>query len=261
MVHGFRGDHHGMQLMVDALPEFEIFVPDLPGFNATPPVTDDAGRRVQHDLPVYAGFVDALADALELTEADVLAGHSFGTIVTSSHVASSQRDWGALILSAPISTGVFTWPLVLGAAAVEAYYEAARLLPEPAADALLRSKAIMELTNRTLGTGADPALTAYVRDQHARYFGGYTDRQTVVEAYRASSRHTVTQYAGDLNLPVLVLPGAKDQLNTRRGLRALRDALPDGRMEMIRDVGHLIHYAKPAETARAIRRYVASLRA
>ncbi len=260
MIHGFRGDHHGMQLMVDALPEFEIFVPDLPGFNATPPVTDDAGNRVEHTLAVYSGFVGALAEALQLTEEDVLAGHSFGTIVTAAHVAETQRPWAGLVLSAPISTGVFTWPLILGAAGVEAYYEAARLLPVRAADALLRSRAVMELTNRTLGAGADLELTAYVRDQHAKHFGGYTDRQTLIEAYRASSRHTVTQHAPDLDLPVLVLPGTKDQLSTRRGLKALRGALPDARMEMIRDVGHLIHYAKPAETARAVKRFLADLK-
>ncbi len=27
LIHGFRGDHHGMQLIVDALPEYEVLVP------------------------------------------------------------------------------------------------------------------------------------------------------------------------------------------------------------------------------------------
>jgi pimeloyl-ACP methyl ester carboxylesterase len=32
MIHGFRGDHHGLQLFADALPEYRVIIPDLPGF-------------------------------------------------------------------------------------------------------------------------------------------------------------------------------------------------------------------------------------
>src|SRR5699024_7878704 len=31
-VHGFRGDHHGLELIVDGLTDFDVWIPDLPGF-------------------------------------------------------------------------------------------------------------------------------------------------------------------------------------------------------------------------------------
>src|SRR5699024_10238991 len=39
-VHGFRGDHHGLELIVDGLTPYEIWVPDLPGFGVSGPLPD-----------------------------------------------------------------------------------------------------------------------------------------------------------------------------------------------------------------------------
>ncbi len=139
---------------------------------------------------------------------------------------------------------------------VELYYAISRLLPESAGNAFLRSRTVLKITNLTMRAERDPRVTEYVRDQHAQHFGGYSDRQTLLEAYAASSRHTVLDYAADLQLPVLLLPGSGDQLSTEAGRRALRDALPQGKLEVIRGAGHLVHYEKPAQIARAIRRWV-----
>lgn len=279
MIHGFRGDHHGMQLIADALPEFEIFVPDLPGYGQTPPVrtardhaapvqtmaADSAtmplgdGERVEHTVEVYAGLVNALAGALDLGGEDVLVGHSFGTTVCAAHVAGHGRDWAGLALSAPISDDVFSGRLLPGAGVVELYYQISRVAPERLGNAWLRSSAFLEVMNLTMGVGGDPLLRAFVRDQHQQFFGSYWDRRTLLESYRASSRHTVRDYAADLDLPVILLPGAKDSLSTIRGRQQLRDLLPDGRLEILREAGHLIHYERPAPLARALRRFLASL--
>lgn len=259
MIHGFRGDHHGLQLMADALPEFELMVPDLPGFNAAPPVTDDAGSRVEHTLEVYAAYVSAVSEALRLGSGDLLLGHSFGTIVTAAHAAHTDLPWAGLILSAPVSETIFRWPAMVGAAAVEAYYQLSRILPERAGHALLRSGTIMEITNVSLISSRDPALREYVRDQHRRFFGGYSDIATLLDAYRASSRSTAADFAEGLSLPVLLAAGAEDSLGTPQGRRRLRDALPQGHLELVRGVGHLIHYEKPAELGRSVRRFARSL--
>lgn len=104
-----------MQLVVDALPEQELLVPDLPGFGASPPLPSGV-----HDADTYARVVEALARSLDLDDQDVLLGHSFGSIVAAAHTAWQQslpegRRWAGLGLLNPISDGIFT----------------GRLLPEP----------------------------------------------------------------------------------------------------------------------------------
>lgn len=259
MLHGFRGDHHGMQLVVNALPEYEVFVPDLPGFGATPPLRSPEEGHAEHTVEMYAAVVEALAHQLDLSAHDVLIGHSFGTIIAAAHAAREPHRWGALVLAAPISNSVFSGRLLPGGAAVELYYRLCAALPHPAATALLRSAVALEVTNRSMAVEWTPEMAAYIRDQHSRHFGSFTDRLTVLQAYRASSRHTVTELAAQLELPVLLLPGTKDQLSTPAGQRRLRDALPDAQLEPIRGTGHLMHYEKPVQAARAIRRFLTSL--
>lgn len=259
LLHGFRGDHHGMQLVVDALPEQEILVPDLPGFGASAPLPTG-----NHDADTYARVVESLAAALDLGDQDVLLGHSFGSIVAAAHTAWQQdlpegRRWAGLGLLNPISDGVFTGRLLPGAAVVEAYYRVCGRLPEPWALSLLRSPLILGVTNLTMIVSRDPDVGRYVRAEHQKHFGGFADRETVLQAYRSSSRTTVTQFAQKLELPTLLVVGARDQLSTLRGRGRLARLLPQSRMEVMRGVGHLLHYEKPAETARAIRRFLQEL--
>jgi len=253
-----------MQLIVDALPEYEIFVPDLPGFGETAPLTGDHGEPVEHDLDAYAAFVEALADELSLGPQDVLVGHSFGSIVVAAHQARrthsrKPRRWAGLGLFAPISNDIFSGRLFPGAAGVDVYYRLARALPARAAQLILHSRLALMVTNASMIVSRDPALIGYIRDQHRRYFSSYSDPRTLLQAYWASSRHTVTEFAADLQLPVLLAPGAQDQLSTPAGQRRLRRALPQGELQVLRGTGHLLHYEKPAPAARALRRFIASL--
>lgn len=264
LIHGFRGDHHGMQLIVDALPEYEIFVPDLPGFGETVPVSRTDGTRLTHSVDAFADVLEALAQELRLGPDDVVTGHSFGSIVVAAHIARSKRQWAGAGLIAPISDDIFRGRLLPGAAGVELYYRLCHVLPESWADRALRSRLVLGVTNLSMIVTNDPGITVFIREQHGRYFGRYADRRSLLEAYRASSRHTVTEYASSLDLPVLLLPGSQDQLSTLKGRTALRDAVADPlgrgpRMEVIRGSGHLLHYEKPAQVGRALRRFLQEL--
>jgi esterase len=259
LIHGFRGDHHGMQLIVDGLPEFEVMVPDLPGYGQSPPLCAANGVAHEHTVDLYAAAVEGLSQALQLGSGDCLIGHSFGTIVCAAHCAQHNRDWSGVVLSAPISDNIFRGRLLPGAAVVELYYRLCQVLPEAAGDAVLRSPTVLEVMNLTLGVGWDRDLTAFVKDQHRQFFGGYWNRQNLLESYRASSRHTVKEYAPDVCVPTLLLAGSQDSLSTPEGRRVLRDSLPQGHLEIIRGSGHLVHYEKPAQLARAVRQFIGSL--
>lgn len=260
MVHGFRGDHHGLQLIVDALDDHEVLVPDLPGFGSTPPLS--AG---EHDAHSYAQVIDALAGALNLGDGDVVLGHSFGSVIVATHVADQNRldpgrTWAGVVLLNPISDHIFSGRLLPGALLVEAYYWLCRRLPPTPALALLRSQLVVGLMNLSMIVTRDPEIIDHVRREHRRHFGGFSDRTAVLQAYRSSSRATVTAIAHRLRIPTLLVIGARDQLSTLRGRTRLASRLPGARVDVIRDVGHLLHYEKPAATARAVRRFLTETR-
>ena len=73
-VHGFRGEHHGLEPVLAYLPELRVIAPDLPGFGETAPLP---GRT--HDLDAYADWLREFAGAVAPDA--VILGHSFGSIV------------------------------------------------------------------------------------------------------------------------------------------------------------------------------------
>lgn len=251
-----------MQLIVDALPDYEVFVPDLPGFGETAPAQHEDGTPAEHSLEVFSGTVGALADDLDLTEHDLLLGHSFGSVVAAQQAARgavSGSHWAGVALLAPLTDPLFRGRLLPGAAGVELYYRLAGLLPEPFGEQVLRSPLALAVTNLTMIRAEDPAVREFVRDQHRQHFSGYADRATLLGAYRASVRHTVTEFADQLDRPTLLLAGAQDSMSTEEGRRRLRETLPQARLERLRGVGHLMHYEKPAQAARALRRFIEGL--
>ncbi|MDN5749154.1 MAG: alpha/beta hydrolase, partial [Pseudonocardia sp.] len=83
MLHGLRGDHHGLEPIVSHLDGFRVLVPDLPGFGETPPL-----HRGAHDVTSYAAWTREFvaAAAHEASGGVVLLGHSFGSIVAAAAV-------------------------------------------------------------------------------------------------------------------------------------------------------------------------------
>lgn len=95
-VHGFRGDHHGLEPVLAYLPEVRVIAPDLPGFGETEPIP---GRT--HDLEEYAGWLRDFTAAV--APGAVILGHSFGSIVRRqrSPVGWRRPDSSSSIRSVP----------------------------------------------------------------------------------------------------------------------------------------------------------------
>jgi pimeloyl-ACP methyl ester carboxylesterase len=75
VVHGFRGDHHGLLPVADQVPEMRLIMPDLPGFGRSA-----AFEGTEHSVRAYGSFLCGFMAALCLGADTVLLRHSFGSI-------------------------------------------------------------------------------------------------------------------------------------------------------------------------------------
>ncbi len=248
-VHGFRGEHHGLEPVVAHLPEYRIVSPDLPGFGETPPVPDR-----QHDLDLYAEWLREFTTAV--APGAVILGHSFGSIVVSAAVAGSLSA-PRVVLVNPIGAPALEGPRgVLTRLAVFYYWAGARL-PRPIGEALLRNRAIVRAMSVSMAKTRERGIRRFIHDQHDTYFSRFADRDVLHDAFVASVSHDVREFAPRIAQPTLLVAAQRDDITPIEAERHLATLFPQAELVEIPEVGHLIHYETPAEAADAIRRFLA----
>lgn len=253
-VHGFRGDHHGLARIVSHLPHYTVVVPDLPGFGSSTSML-----ALAHDVDGYAAVLNQLAEELRLGPSVHLLGHSFGSIVAAK--LATVRSFASLLLLNPISELALESDQALLSKLASGYYEVCARIPAGIGEPLLRSRLFSDAMSLVMTKSRDPDIRAYVREQHRAYFGGFHSRATLAESYRASISSTVGDYSPALGLPTLMVAGREDELGTPQTQETLRASFANAQLVMLENVGHLIHYEKAPETAKAIDRFLQHLAA
>jgi pimeloyl-ACP methyl ester carboxylesterase len=248
-VHGFRGEHHGLEPVVAHLPSVRVISPDLPGFGETAPVP---GRR--HDLDLYAEWLREFAAAV--APGAVILGHSFGSIVVAAAVAGGLAT-PRVILVNPIGAPALEGPRGVLTRLAVFYYWAGTKLPKRLGDALLRNGLIVRVMSVSMAKTKDPGIRRFVHDQHDTYFSRFADRDVLHDAFLASVSNDVRAFAPRIAQPTLLVAAQRDDITPIEAERRLATMFPDAELVEIPDVGHLIHYETPAPAADAITRFLA----
>ncbi len=246
VVHGYRGEHHGLEPVIAQLRGLRIISADLPGFGES-----EALVGLRHDIAGYSAWLLAFVAALGLERPPVIIGHSFGSIVVSAAVADGLAV-SRVILINPIAAPALEGPNGFMSRLTLFYYRTGRALPERVGAALLSSWLIVRFMSVFLAQTKDPALRRWIHDQHHTYFSRYATRDSVVEGFEASISADVSQVAARIAQPTLLIGADRDPITTVAAQEHLATMFPDARLVILEDVGHLVHYEKPAEAAAAI---------
>lgn len=247
-VHGFRGEHHGLEPVLAFLPEVRVIAPDLPGFGETAPLPQRT-----HDLDEYAAWLTDFAAAV--APGAVILGHSFGSIVTAAAVAGGLET-PKLILLNPIGAPALEGPKGVMTRLAVFYYTLGARLPERLGTPWLRSRLIVRVMTVTMAKTKDPVLRRFIHDQHDTYFSRFSDRDVLHDAFVASVSHDVREFAGDIHVPTLLVAAERDDITPIEAERILATMFEDATLVEIAHVGHLIHYETPAEAAGSVRRFL-----
>ncbi|KRB37945.1 alpha/beta fold hydrolase [Microbacterium sp. Root180] len=247
-VHGFRGEHHGLEPVVAHLPDVRIISPDLPGFGETAPLPG-----IRHDLSAYAEWLKEFAAAV--APGAVILGHSFGSIVVAAAVADGLVT-PRVVLVNPIGAPALEGPRGLLTRLAVFYYWAGARLPERVGEALLRNGVVVRVMSESMAKTKDPELRSFIHDQHDTYFSRFADRDVLHDAFLASVSHDVREFAPRITQPTLLVAAVRDDITPIEAERTLATLFPSAQLVEIPDVGHLIHYETPAVAADAIRPFL-----
>lgn len=281
LVHGFRGDHHGLEIIANYLlkliPNVSIISPDLPGFGRSadlPEATLDKNSQGKDNINAYVAWLNDFVKHTNPTRENAqplplhVVGHSFGSIVTSAFAAAHPNSLALLSLINPISEPALEGSQRVASRLASLYYRAGAALPEKIGYPLLRSQLITRASSEVMMRTKDKAMRRFINGQHAAYFGSFGSRRGVLSAYEASITHTAAEYAAAIRVPVQMLVAEDDDLGTPETARAMYATLTSRdlpvsssgareRLDMIPEVGHLIHYETPRRAAELIADFAA----
>jgi pimeloyl-ACP methyl ester carboxylesterase len=250
MIHGFRGTHHGLDLIAKQLPKNYSIVPDLPGFGESQPL--DA----IHNLDNYVQWLHTFIAGLNLAEPPVLLGHSFGSIITAAYASRYPATISKLILVNPIGAPALEGPKAVLTRLAIFYYLLGEKLPAKIAHTWLSTKSIVMVMSNTMAKTNDKTLRAFIHDQHLQHFSSFASPKVVSEAFTTSTKHTVRESAGGIALPTLLIAGDQDDITPLHKQQELALLFPNATLEVIKGVGHLTHYETPDQVAKAVEAFI-----
>jgi pimeloyl-ACP methyl ester carboxylesterase len=246
-IHGFRGDHHGLSASAGAMVDYDVLIPDLPGYGKT-------AELESHDLESYGRWLLGLVS--KIGPDVVVLGHSFGSLVVSQAVSQGLVA-KAIVLQNPITTRSdqqkdFANRLARG-------FYAFAIAMGKLGSAFLRSWLVVQVMSVAMTTSKSAKLRGWIHGQHQRHFSTYRSDRVAHEGFAAASSSSVLDFASAFKLPTLLIAGEKDLIAPLANQSKLQSMIPGAKLEIMDGVGHLTHYESAAEVAAAIDKFLGEL--
>jgi len=251
MIHGYRGNHRGLEAIAAGLSSFKVLVPDLPGFGESEPLAST------HSLENYSAWLGEFAKALGIDENLNLMGHSFGTLIVGNY--AMENPVKSVSLVNPVSSPALSGPRSFLTNLTKIYYALASAAPEFLGQLLLRSKLAVIIMSVVMAKSKDRSLRSWIHAQHLNNFSDFASVQVATEAYLASISTDLSNLAPNIGAPVLIVAADLDDITAIDRQRIVARSYPNAILREITGVGHLVHYEAPDQAASYIRKFLKKL--
>ena len=229
LVHGSGGNHLHWPPQLRRLPGGPVYALDMPGHGCS-------GGRPRPSIATYREVVREFAQALDLPPF-VLAGHSMGGAIAldfALHHPERLRGMGL------VGTG-------------------ARLRVAPAIlEGLLTDfQATTELiTDWALAPSVDPKMRAAVLERMRE-----TPAPVIHNDFAACDAFDVMGRLAEIHTPALIVCGTEDRLTPPKYSQYLHQHLPDSRLVLVPQAGHMVMLEQPQAVTQAFQRFLDELAA
>lgn len=246
LIHGFRGTHKGLSGLAGYLEEYNITIPDLPGFGESV-----MASGAQYSITSTANSLDKLRQEVGADKTHVI-GHSLGAIIGIEYARLHTSYVKSLILLNPsIQFGFFS-KLVAGG-----FYNWTLWLPVGLRNKLYRSKTIHAFENKYLINSSDKKSIAAIkagRREELEYFNEHVARPAMNQLF-AYDAYKVLQ---SLDMPIYILGGSRDKIAGEKDLNRIVGS-HDITLQIMDGAGHLSPIEIPSDVSSYILGFTNSL--
>jgi pimeloyl-ACP methyl ester carboxylesterase len=250
LVHGYRGDHHGLEAFAGGLTDFNVYSPDIPGFGTSEPM------KAKHSLESYGLWFESFIAAIGL-EKPIAVGHSFGTLVVS-FAEANHALFSKIVLVNPVAGGQVASISKLLLELVKLYYWVAHVIPESLGSRMAKTFLLVDSMSAYTTKSKDKNLRKWIKLQHRTHFNSFANSQIVWESYIASTKNFVTPYVEQIHKPVLLIAADLDEVTPVSAVIELAKTMDNAEVYEIKGCGHLVHYEAAAEAVAVMNKFLHS---
>ena len=251
MIHGYRGNHRGLEAIAAGLSKYRVLIPDLPGFGESEPLNQT------HSVKAYSDWLHEFVKTLGLDSETHLMGHSFGSLVVGYY--ATEHSPKSVSLVNPVSTPALEGPRAALTNLTKIYYLLAALAPKFAGEWLLRNKIAVMVMSVVMAKSKSKQLRRWIHNQHLSNFSDFASVKVAVEGYDASISTDLSKLAARITAPVLVVAATLDDITDIASQRQVSGLYQKLTYKEIENVGHLVHYEAPGEAAEFISKFLDDL--
>ncbi|MDO4759543.1 MAG: alpha/beta hydrolase [Candidatus Saccharibacteria bacterium] len=227
-LHGFRGNHLGLEAIAKQFPGHQVHLPDIPPTGKTPLKT--------YDPQSYATWIANYIIEHQL-DRPILIGHSMGSILAAATAAKfPELINDKIVFLSPISQKPPRFLTYLMPGLI-----------------IVPNKLIGYLVTKYLLIPKDRQLLAQTLDLTYRCYQTYTSRLDTVSAAKFSMRYAISDFNFDRT--AIFIAGTTDRLNSQKQTRAVAKKY-HAETIFLPDSGHLINYECPELVAEAIHNFL-----
>ncbi|MCX9155113.1 alpha/beta fold hydrolase [Niveibacterium sp. 24ML] len=194
------------------------------------------------------GVLGTWADSLAASVApdQVLLGWSLGAMLAMSACLRGARPRALVLISGSARfSATAQWPHALAAETVAAFQHGLAQNPARTLQRFLALQALGDARRAAVLTALEPA-----REHQAA---------ALAPALDALVGADLRDQVGKIGLPCLIIHGAQDALMPLAGAQWLATQMPQATLKTLENCGHAPHVSAPAEVAKAITDFIASL--
>jgi pimeloyl-ACP methyl ester carboxylesterase len=230
LIHGAGGSNLHWPPDVRRLPGYRTYALDLPGHGKS------AGRGLQ-SIPAYADAVLLWLEAVDLHRV-VLVGHSMGGAI-AQHLALHAEDQ------------VLGLGLVGTGARLRVHPE---ILENTVSENTYRT-AVDTIVQWAFSPQTPPGLVELAAQRMLE------TRPSVLHGdFIASDGFDILDQVTEIKQPALVICGADDQLTPMRNSQFLGDHIPNAKLQVIPEAGHMVMLEKPREVSESLVTFLDTIR-
>jgi len=223
-IHGAGGNHTVWTFQRRAFKD-AIFI-DLPGHGV--------GEEGKRTIEEYVEYVKDFCDKRGLKNI-VMIGHSMGGAITQKFALMYPEYLKGIVL---VCTG-------------------ARLRVAPIVFEVIR-KSYAEAVKLIIELSFSAKASTELKEKAAKQLEKIKP-EVLYGDFEACDKFDVMNQLKDIRVPTLIICGSEDQLTPVKFSEYLRDNIPNSRLEVIADAGHMVMLEKPEEFNEKIRRFIMGL--